>query len=75
MGLWMGFLKILVWNFEMKSYKILFSVAELKVKHRPKDINNLPIYNHTLATILVEYASAVSSFKHWIKTMIFVMAS
>lgn len=32
--------------------------AELKIKHN----GGVPIYNHTLATILVEYASAVSIF-------------
>lgn len=34
-----------------------FPFAELKARHT----SNLPKYNHTLATILVEYASAVSS--------------
>ncbi|KAJ9181961.1 hypothetical protein P3X46_006003 [Hevea brasiliensis] len=35
------------------------SGRELKVKHKHKHIDHFPIYNHTLATILVEYASAV----------------
>lgn len=34
--------------------------AELRVKQK----QHLPIYNHTLATILVEYASAVSSTRY-----------
>lgn len=34
----------------------LLMVAELNIKSK----NALPIYNHTLATILVEYSSAVS---------------
>lgn len=39
--------------------------AELKVKlkYKHKHIDHDPIYNHTLATILVEYASAVNSIK------------
>ena len=37
--------------------KYIFFIAELKLMHN----DNLPVYNHTLATILVEYASAVSS--------------
>ncbi|KAF8392549.1 hypothetical protein HHK36_022894 [Tetracentron sinense] len=34
---------------------IFFIITELKVKHE----GHVPVYNHTLATILVEYASAV----------------
>lgn len=45
--------EILVFHYN----KVLFSVvAELKVKHQ----HHPHVYNHTLATILVEYASAVS---------------
>ncbi|KAJ7955052.1 Lipase [Quillaja saponaria] len=36
-------------------FVVLSGGRELKVKHK----DHLPIYNHTLATILVEYASAV----------------
>ncbi|RVW55699.1 Lipase [Vitis vinifera] len=40
----------------LHSIQIFFFIAELKLKHKD---HSLAHYNHTLATILVEYASAV----------------
>ena len=51
---------VLLWIIYICIPMIHFPSAELKARHT----KHLAQYNHTLATILVEYASAVSSFGH-----------
>ena len=53
---WNSFNINLILNTCNLSNYVFYVTAELKIKHN----GNVPIYNHTLATILVEYASAVS---------------
>jgi hypothetical protein len=51
---------VLLWTIYIRILMMHFQSAELKARHT----SHLAQYNHTLATILVEYASAVSSFGH-----------
>jgi hypothetical protein len=48
---------VLSWTIYIYILMMHFKSAELKARHT----SHLAQYNHTLATILVEYASAVSS--------------